>query len=239
MAGGIAAKIQNRFRQLGWEGTARYSLMRAIDLAHDYAFDLRHGVTTRGVTQPAIDGAQGYKGSLPRLVREMLDQVSIRYEDYTFIDLGSGKGRTLLIASEYPFRRIIGVEYVPEINAVAQANIARFRSGRRKCGNVESVQGDARQFAFPNEPLLIYLYNPFREALMAAMLANLRRSLNAHPRPALVIYMRPLFGEVLERAGFLQKVTANHSRLIENFNYAIYRSTIGAAPSPATASLVE
>lgn len=39
-----------------------------------------------------------------------LESLVIDYSDYTFIDIGSGMGRNLLIASEYPFQRIIGIE---------------------------------------------------------------------------------------------------------------------------------
>ena len=56
------------------------------------------------------------------------------------------------MASEYPFRRIIGVELLAELNKVAQQNIARYRSQRQKCSAIESHAGDARAFEFPTKP---------------------------------------------------------------------------------------
>src|SRR3984893_15884987 len=72
--------------------------------------------------------------------------------DFTFVDLGSGKGRTLLMASDYPFRRIVGVELIPVLHQGAQENLAKYRGESQKCFALESICGDATEFPFPNEP---------------------------------------------------------------------------------------
>ncbi|MBZ5489392.1 MAG: class I SAM-dependent methyltransferase [Acidobacteriia bacterium] len=51
-------------------------------------------------------------------------------QDFTFIDLGSGKGRALLMAAQYGFKRIIGVEFMPELHRVAQENIRKYTAHR-------------------------------------------------------------------------------------------------------------
>lgn len=227
----LARKVCGRLERDGLGHTARYSLMRIIDLAQENLWDFRHGVDTGGVTLPAIEGAQGYKGSLPQLFHETLEHLPIRHEDYTFMDLGSGKGRTLLMASEYPFRRIIGVEYVAELHKTACANIVRYRSATQKCTKLESICADVRDIQFPAEPLLIYLFNPFLDDIMRVVMENLRQSLEAHPRPVLLVYLRPLFAGAVESAAFLEKMASHESRLIQNYNYTIYRNRL----APATA----
>src|SRR5215469_11602963 len=66
-----------------------------------------------------------YQPIEPDIFHEMLSAVPADFRHYTFIDIGSGKGRALLLASESRFRRIIGIELLPELNRIAQANIAK------------------------------------------------------------------------------------------------------------------
>ena len=70
----------------------------------------------------------------PELFREIINSLRIDFREFTFLDIGSGKGRALLLAAEYPFRRIVGVELMPELNSMAEENIRRFASQKRPCG---------------------------------------------------------------------------------------------------------
>jgi len=139
----------------------------------------------------------------------MMKAAGIDFQDFTFIDLGSGKGRTLLMASEFPFRRIVGVELLPELHQVAERNIAAFSSAEQKCRTLESVCCDARDFAFPPEPLLLYLFNPLPPMALKATLENLRRSLNSVPRTVRLIYHNPASEQILLEAGWLRKTGGN------------------------------
>jgi SAM-dependent methyltransferase len=125
---------------------------------------------------------------------------------FTFIDVGSGKGRALLMAANYGFKRIIGVEFMPELHRVAQANIARCASERQQCRQIESICLDARDFQFPMEPLVLYLFNPFSEPTFAAVLENLRSSVEQAPRPVYVAYRFTEFEGLLAKADWLEKV---------------------------------
>ena len=93
------------------------------------------------------------------------------------LSVGSGKGRVLFVAAEYPFRKVIGVEFSNALHDDAVANLKRYRFPKRRCADIEPVHADAREFEFPNDNLVIYLFNPFGEEVMEGMLANLERSL--------------------------------------------------------------
>src|SRR5678816_1101821 len=112
----------------------------------------------------------------------MLQGLASDFAGFTFVDLGSGKGRTLLMAAEYPFRKIIGVELLPALHRVASDNVRKYASERRKCFVVEARCGDVKQFEFPDEPLVLYLFNPLPEAGLAVVIRNLETSLREHPR---------------------------------------------------------
>jgi len=72
------------------------------------------------------------------------DHTALNWRDFTFIDLGSGKGRTLLMASDYPFHRILGVELLPSLHRIAQENLRQYKSESQKCFTLDSICCDVK-----------------------------------------------------------------------------------------------
>jgi len=130
----------------------------------------------------------------------------IDFREFTFIDIGSGKGRTLLMAANYPFRRILGIELLPELHRVATENIGKYKSDSKQCFAIECILGDACKFTFPPEPILLYLFNPLPEPGLIRMMTNLRSSLQEHPRPLFMLYHNPLLEHVITRDGAIQRI---------------------------------
>jgi len=118
-----------------------------------------------------------------------------------FLDLGCGKGRVVLQAAGYRFRRVVGVELSPELCDVARANIAARRD-RLRCRDVVLQVADAATFEIPDDVTVIYLYNPFRGDVFAAAVEHIAASLRRAPRRLRVIYRTPLEEEVLLAGGF-------------------------------------
>jgi SAM-dependent methyltransferase len=183
----------------------------------DYDWDHRVNTTSGGVNwRDRLLGIfhSPYQPTEPELFHEMLDalvrQTQLSFADFTFIDLGSGKGRTLLMASDYSFQGIVGVELLPALHAIAKENVARYKSDSQKCFALESICGDATAIALPDQPLVVYLFNPFPEAGLRRFLANLRESLTTKPRPAYVLYHNPQLEHVLAESGFLSKIASTH-----------------------------
>jgi SAM-dependent methyltransferase len=116
-------------------------------------------------------------------------------EDYTFIDLGAGMGRALLLASELPFRRVIGVEVNSSLIPIARRNIDRWSANRGSLCPVEILEEDARNFTLPPGPLLIFLYNPFGEEIVEEVILQMLR----HEQLVDVLYIFPIFGWLFER----------------------------------------
>lgn len=123
-------------------------------------------------------------------LQRVLQRTAPRPEHGVFLDLGSGKGRAVLVAAQRPFRRVIGVEFSPHLTAVARRNLDRARPHLR-CGSVELVTGPAEEYAVPEDVSLIYLYNPFRGSVMARVCDSLHRSLVASPREVTVVVATP------------------------------------------------
>jgi SAM-dependent methyltransferase len=181
-------------------------------------FDRLHNVDTRGLVrldQLRIDSGNAahglkYEGVDPRLFRAIFARLPIRHQDFTFIDFGSGKGRALFLASEMPFRRVVGVEFAPELHRVAVQNVSRFRSKAAKHAPIEPVLADASAFPIPPEPCIFFFHNPFDETVLETVLKNIQRSLEDHPREALIIYVypgrRPGLPELVERTGVFNQL---------------------------------
>lgn len=192
----------------------------------DSEFDWDHRVDTTSGTVGSRDRLLGllyspYQPTDDRLFREMLDTLqeltSYSCADFTFIDLGSGKGRALLMASNYPFRRIVGIELLPALNTIAERNTREYRNVEQKCFAIEPLCADATVYAFPHGPIVLYLFNPLPEAGLRSVIANLERSLRHEPRKAYVIYHNPIFEGVLGESSAWRKIFSTHQ-------YAIYES---------------
>lgn len=184
-------RVARRLR--AWEGRLGARL-RAWEARR---FDEEFGIDTGGQAEPSeltlADGVASdgftYVGTPPRLARLWLDALPPNLGGYTFVDMGSGKARVLLLAARREFRRIVGVEFAVELHEAAVANVARFRppAGR---GDIEPVLGDAASFEFPLEPLVVHFNNPFSERVMSSVVANLSASYQQHPRPMVVVYQQ-------------------------------------------------
>lgn len=169
----------------------------SYDPASDASFDARHGTDTSGRMIPdelGIDDVSAreqailYLPSPPRVTRWMLNAVGVAHEDYTFIDLGCGKGRVVLVASEYPFRRVVGVELSDMLVQVARRNVATYAAMSR-CKQVEIACMDATTCAWPDGPLLVHLYHPFEADVLRRVLQSLDATLQTSPRPVVIAYL--------------------------------------------------
>lgn len=178
----------------------------------DMEYDWEHRVNTTGGTvgwRPRLLGSfhSPYQPTEPALFREMMASLPIAFDTFTFVDLGSGKGRTLLMASEYPFKRIVGVELIPELHRAAEQNIREFRSATQRCSQIEVVCTDACEFVFPDTPLVLYLFNPLPRAGLQRVLRNLEQSLEQSPRPVWIVYHNPAMDSVLGASRALVRVS--------------------------------
>jgi SAM-dependent methyltransferase len=108
--------------------------------------------------------------------------------EFTLVDLGCGKGRALLLAEEYDFKKIIGVDFSARLARIASRNAAKVGSSR-----ISAVHGDVREFDFPAGPLVVFLYNPFS----ARITRSVMQRLISHPDTFYVAYVNPLHADAI------------------------------------------
>ncbi len=175
----------------------------------DHKFDTDLGVATGGVEylyDLTIAGPNARFGTNhvavdPAEFERAMAKIDIDLPSATFVDLGSGKGRGLILAARYDFQHIIGVEFARELHDACIINLQRaFPSAERD--RITTILGDAADFAYPDQPLVLYLYNPFDAPVMAAAAKHALASWQARPRPIRVVYLNPVFGQEWTNAGW-------------------------------------
>jgi SAM-dependent methyltransferase len=212
--------VMNTYRVFGfWETLKEIILYLLSQKPHD-DFDKKYGVMTSGVTESSDAGiadetarslAVGYVPTRELVIRHILTNTTqgLNLSQYSFIDLGCGKGRTLIVAAQLPFKEVIGVELSPLHCEVAETNIKRYLSDVRipaLCRNVRVSCVNAADFQFPDANLLIYMYRPFLGPVFKNVADNMRRFQAETGRRVLIAYSCPVEELMLEAySGFVKR----------------------------------
>jgi len=125
----------------------------------------------------------------------MLDQVmgyvQETVSDPIFIDYGAGKGRTMLVAGTYQFKKVFGIEFSEKLVAEARINL-KNSTRKLKCPQVEIVHENAMTWDFPDDANVVFMFNPFSGHVMDSVLHLIKKSLENHPRELKLIYIYPV-----------------------------------------------
>jgi predicted RNA methylase len=192
----------------------------------DIDYDCDHGVDTTWARLPLsvrlreVFSERLYQPTVEEEFAAIFEHLAgLDFETFTFIDLGSGKGRALLMASMYPFARIVGVEVQPRLDGIARRNIDGFAEPGQQCHRIELVCGDAREYEFPPGNIVLYLFNPFPDYVLREVLTRLVESARRCPRTILVLYNAPFEKQEFERIPELEQTYATSQ-------YQLYRVRI-------------
>jgi SAM-dependent methyltransferase len=202
-----------------------------------HPFDQIHGVDTSGlvpakhlVTGHANDEhVTAYYGVAPSILRALIAQWRETVpphpiSSYTFIDIGAGKGRGLLVASEYQFRKVIGIELNPALAAIARQNVEHWTKTHAQdftagpIAPIEVVEQDALDFEFPDSPTLLFLFHPFEAPVLRQLLRRIETSFAKRPAgiaaPALdLIYVNAECANVLDRNPAFEQIFLDHVKM--------------------------
>lgn len=181
-------KLPAYIREKGVAKTLRTLLRQCVDFIEGWKWDFERGVETRKSIPPGKFGTASYYSASSKKFFDRLGLLNLDWGRFVFIDLGCGKGKVLLMAAEFPFMRIVGVEFVEELAKQAQRNIASYHGPTLICPSLEVITGDTTLYEFPAHPLVLYCFDTFSESGLRVVLNNLQRSLEQLPREAFLIY---------------------------------------------------
>lgn len=195
---------------------ARLPRMTSEEGFTQHPFDVENGVQTSGLipgrllkTGHAHDRhSTAYFGVAPSVFRALLTRwqrtrSSASIEGFTFLDVGAGMGRAMLLAAEYPFRKVIGIELNPALVRIARRNLRIWRHTGRAKTRMQIIEGDALVAPFPPGPCLVFLFNPFGESVMRRLLGRIAKTFASRPGQCDLLYVNHEQERVIERqSGF-------------------------------------
>lgn len=169
---------------------------------HDSRQDRKLGIRTDGLIVPSDigDGCFAYLPLGYRNLERLFAQIDVKPGHDVLIDYGSGLGRVPIFAAQMPLKRSIGVELSKMLNDQAIGN-AKAALPKLACRQVDMIECDARAYRVPDDATIFYFFMPFDETILGDVLDNIKASLDAHPRAAQIVYVKPTSG-----AAFLEPV---------------------------------
>ena len=210
--GGLKESLKSR----GLLNTVQFTLANLY-------YDLRQGTQTSGIvtaqdldtTHPNKRHTIGYSASHYLLVRRIFKALDIDLREAVLVDMGCGKGRVLLVAMTFGFKKIIGVEFSEELSRICVHNVANVR--RRDIvsnSDIEIVTGDAADYTIPTDANVFYFFNPFGPEVLNRVLLNIEDSLKIRDRTLYVIYVNPVHKEQFLRKGYQAVKTFDAAALV-------------------------
>lgn len=228
----ISTEIRKSFAIRGSLGTLKLCGTKAMSLlkglmpsyraarnrarALDQEFDREYGVETSGIVYPSESVVIGsnwihgikYEAVNKPLFLQAIKALAIPYEEFVFIDFGSGKGRALLLAAGFGFKRIVGIEYCDDLNRIARQNLLRYPDACKLCKDIDLVCMDAAEYHLPNEPLVLFFYNPFGRLVMEKVVKNVMDSFQSNRRRMVIVYLTPEYADLWDDVSFLKRSRA-------------------------------
>jgi hypothetical protein len=192
-------------------------LLRATDQPI-HPFDVAHGTDTSGLVpashlvtgHPNDTHVTAYYGVAPSILRTLIDHWRATappepIRQYTFVDIGAGKGRAMLVASELPFRQVVGIELNPGMARIAEQNIDLFLTTHLEdptatpLAPMDLLEQDALAFDLPRTPTLLFLFHPFEAPVLRALLRRIETQFADRPGELDLLYVNAECGAVIDR----------------------------------------
>jgi SAM-dependent methyltransferase len=188
----------------------RRAVAAPVVAATEVLFDRAMGINTRGkfhneseLSLLAVGGDPiRYEGAHLWLWWRWANTIPIDRGRATFVDLGAGRGRALILAAETGYRRVVGVELDERLVRQAEENLRRWRTKRRTARRpgqqVEIVHGDAATYRLPAGSVVVSLYNPFGPATLRHVLRQITERPARPEHPVFVAYVNPVHRSIFD-----------------------------------------
>jgi hypothetical protein len=168
--------------------------------APKHPFDVLHGTDT-GQLIPGDELATGhrhdrhitaYHGVAPSLFSKLMSRwqtlAQHPIKQTAFVDIGAGKGRAMLLASQHLFRRIVGVELHPALAAASRTNIEHYQA-THTTPLIRLNEADVMAMRMPAGPCLFFLFNPFDFVMMDRFLHRVETQFKDRPGQLDLLYV--------------------------------------------------
>lgn len=198
----------------------------------DFYFDTKYGIHTttpiklRNLTIKSDNRNRGITYNATRVIplKKLFCKIkSMIPADSVFVDLGCGKGRTLLIASQFGLKKAVGVEFAHELCETAKKNCSIYKAKTAIGTKFQIIELDVAEYTVKTNENVFFMFNPFDDVILKKVLNNITSSLKQLNRKALIIYCNPKYGNIIEQHGNFVK---SEDFFISGINFSIYSNNL-------------
>jgi SAM-dependent methyltransferase len=218
----VWVELIDTFKKKGLNKTIQ-SVLNAIA---DWPYDSKYGVKTKGLVR--LDGLEitsdnktrntGFRPTRVRPLKKLLNSLEFP-RNSVFVDLGCGKGRALVIAAEYGFKKVVGVEFSSVLCKEAKKNLSTYLQKQEIDLEYEIIESDVCDYENKDDENIFYLFDPFDDVVLSRVLKNLDLSIEKKKRKIWLIYNNPTFRTVIEKQGNYKK---SGEFIIGNTEFVVY-----------------
>jgi predicted RNA methylase len=179
------------------------SFLKIFNVLSDALFDYKYGTETKikiplykltTLRKDKNDGVD-YAPTNYFLLKKIFNKLNCNYSDSNFVDFGAGKGRAMLVASEYGFKKVKGIEFSPELCEIGKKNMEAYLARAKRNFDFEFIPMDATKYVLEDNDNVLFFYNPFGPEVIEKVLDNIETSLKKKSRTIYLIYVNPAYSE--------------------------------------------
>ncbi|MBX3240171.1 MAG: class I SAM-dependent methyltransferase [Chitinophagaceae bacterium] len=171
-------------------------------LSHEIRGEKKYGInTTKPVELKDLTIKKGnirqssrYEAVNYYILENLLQKLTTLVSPGTFVDLGCGKGRAMVVAAHYGFKTIKGIDFAEEMCREAEQNLDNLRSELDVDFTI--VPANVPDYTIQPDDSVFFMFNPFAKETIIQFLDNLEESLLHHPRDIYFLYVSPSFVEI-------------------------------------------
>ncbi|RJO61063.1 class I SAM-dependent methyltransferase [candidate division WS5 bacterium] len=202
-------RIIDAYKNYGLISTLKVSFISVMD----YYFDFKYGTDTvrhvelRSLEINSENLSRGHRYALTPEKAFIKLMAKIKFPvNSVFVDLGCGKGKILLLASQFGFSRVVGIEFSKSLCECARNNISVYGAKKTLNSTLEVVHSDVVDYEIKDDENVFYLFNPFDDTVLSNVLGNIIKSVEKAPRKVYLIYYIPYHGNIIEQCGNFKRL---------------------------------
>lgn len=216
----LLINIWLHLQEKGISRTLSIMLNRMFDFHFDWKYktDTLNKISLEELTVTGENKAHGsfYQPTMALSFNRLLDTIPLPPES-VLVDFGCGKGRVLLLAALRGIKKAVGIEFSPELCEIARNNVRIVEQATSSRLNISVIEGDVTHYEIEDDQNVFFLFNPFDDVVLEAVVKNIQQSLRRRPREIVIVYYNPVHSHILDNS-FLPK----NGYLIGGEEYMLY-----------------
>jgi len=218
----LLVNIWAHFKEKGITRTISIIVNRMFDFHFDWKYktDTRNIISLKDLTVTGENKERGsfYQPTMALSFNRLLDTIPLPPES-VLVDFGCGKGRVLLLAVLRGIRTAVGIEFSPELCEIARNNVRIVEKATGSRLDIAVIEGDVTHYEIEDDQNVFFLFNPFDDVVLEAVVKNIQKSLQRKSRQIAIIYYNPVHSHILDNS-FPQK----NRYIIGGEEYVLYKS---------------